>query len=784
MRRFTITFLVLQVLCLFAIIVLGWNGCTRDIPDLLMALCIPLITMSASLAILYRKCGLYLKQQRSSSRILVIISYFVVAIIACALLFFFSASWQTLNDPTNSPIGIVSIFLIFVTIGLGVFLPQKRAESSKNLSSSYTQPQEQRWLNLFDDTPKSRAQLRKLILLDLAFFLVASASVLILAIVLVVINSKCLVFGPILMDFAIDMLFLAWLMAKVISASNKYFFKGVALSCTLQSQIDKILDRLAPAKTKNEALSLLLLTALLNPSKQTKRINESIRSSGRFFHIETEYEITVPPILQGETVVVPAAIQDKRELTFALKYTDEHEQTLERLKDTEAKQYITHSLAIAIKCLVGSTKSDALRISNTIASFILNSTRTPHERDANIQKTSEIIKADLAILCRNSKSKPEEHDELEALVLTLLNGYWRVKPILVRAKAKPTNHPQCANSALEKIAIGCSSIIIRTSQNIPLIRVWNTASESITKGGRWLQRRLTKKRKSFYFSLANADRANSYHLSISGPENTYYAESELMKVNTNQSTVSAESMTATCRCDQSDSRLFVKNGHGFHNMALSASYEDTSHRAMQTICVSTAICLALICFTAFKYVFPFLNESPSPCLHNDMQIIAIFFSVMTFAGLMSVWESLSGQRSEEWVWVSASITMFSSLIGLTNVIYLTIINPDTGFNFFPQIFLWATLVLVEYLIFLGILVALFHKVKLHSSFMSRTPLTRSLAEITNGDTHSDNEDEAEIYYRDLIGGYWADGWLVPSWVALTGSKDNPKDSNLTADSSE
>ncbi|MDN4470361.1 hypothetical protein [Gordonibacter sp. RACS_AR68] len=239
MRRFTITFLVLQVLCLFAIIVLGWNGCTRDIPDLLMALCIPLITMSASLAILYRKCGLYLKQQRSSSRILVIISYFVVAIIACALLFFFSASWQTLNDPTNSPIGIVSIFLISVTIGLGVFLPQKRAESSKNLSSSYTQPQEQRWLNLFDDTPKSRAQLRKLILLDLAFFLVASASVLILAIVLVVINSKCLVFGPILMDFAIDMLFLAWLMAKVISASNKYFFKDVALSCTLQSQTDK-----------------------------------------------------------------------------------------------------------------------------------------------------------------------------------------------------------------------------------------------------------------------------------------------------------------------------------------------------------------------------------------------------------------------------------------------------------------------------------------------------------------------------------------------------------------
>lgn len=322
---------------------------------------------------------------------------------------------------------------------------------------------------------------------------------------------------------------------------------------------------------------------------------------------------------------------------------------------------------------------------------------------------------------------------------------------------------------------------MRVQQNVPLIRVRNEASDLPTRVGRWVQRRLTKRCKSFYFSLANADRAGSYHLSFSGPGQSYYAESEIVTIHPDGTPLRAERMTATCRCDQVDSQLYVKGGAGFHNAALSFVYEGTNHRSLQTICVSTAICLVLICFTAFKFILPFDSLTGITEKDTSLQIVAIFFSVMTFAGLMSVWESLSGQRSEEWVWVSASVTMASSLIGLADLIYLITSNGTLGL-FFHQV-LWSLLVLVEFSIFILVLISLFYKVKLHSSFMARVPLTRSLVrdassgkrDAKKGAPHANKSDEkkgkkkfdeAEMYYEDLVGCYWADGWLLLGrWLA-------------------
>lgn len=396
--------------------------------------------------------------------------------------------------------------------------------------------------------------------------------------------------------------------------------------------------------------------------------------------------------------------------------------------------------------------------------------REENQKRINIEKN--IING--TTLCINEN----DEEQVKVLALALYELFWRIKPICVRTTVEP--HLEIEDTTqITKLSAKRGSVILHVEQNVPLIRVQNEASDMLTGLGRWAQRRLTKRRKSFYFSLANADRADSYHLSFSGPAQTYYAESEIVTINPG-GVLQAEKMTATCRCDQVDSRLYVKGGDGFHNAALSFSYEDTNHRSLQTICVSTAICLALVCFTAFKYV---LSPSAPDSSSSELQVVAIFFSVMTFAGLMSVWESLSGQRSEEWVWVSASVTMASSLVGLADLIYLITRGEIQG-TFVHQI-LWGSLMVVEFFIFLLVLCSLFYKVKLHSSFMSRVPLTRSIengkkSEETKETVTADKKqtkkekkklDEAEMYYEDLIGNYWADGWLIPSWVALAKRSD-------------
>lgn len=609
----------------------------------------------------------------------------------------------------------------------------------------------------------TRPLLRKLILAELAVFALFSVAVLALSVATLFLSDKtCIFYVPLLMAFVLDMLFLAWLMAKIIAARNDNFFEKIhVIKERQENETTKLLSQFDSMRSAKAIQGSLLLTMLLSPSRRTKRINESIRPAKRFFHVSTEYEIAIPDYFHGETVVVPASIQDIRELTFDLKFRDGDGHRLERLKDREAEKYVSQAIFLAIKKLCKCSDVNGRIVSDDIARRIVG---------------ANAIKAET--LLRDYEKMGCDSKAFKYLAETLLHDFWRVKPIFVRIRVLSDVEKK---GMIRNQTASSRTVIICVEQNIPLIRVWNTSESKWTNCGRLIQRRLTKRRKSFYFSLANAERADSYHLAFTGPEDTYYAESEIVVVNEDGAAIEAEQMTATSRCDQDQSRLYVKAGSGFYNAALSFSYEETNHRAMQTVCVSTAICLALICFTAFKYAF---SSELNP---YDLQVVAIFFSVMTFAGLMSVWESLNGQRSEEWVWVSASVTMAASLVGLADIIYMLV--SLSGPNEFHAV-LWTVLMIVEYSIFLGIAVALFHKVKLHSSFMGKVPQTRALSESDkNHNSVSDDEktkkcfakrrnkgekqqkkDEATSYYEDLIGPYWADGWLIPTWVALSRSK--------------
>lgn len=603
-----------------------------------------------------------------------------------------------------------------------------------------------------DNGPKSRAYSRKLIMLYLGIFLLFTGVILVAS----VFKPNIYYIIP-LAFFAVEMFILAWLLARIISAPtpHAWLYQNIEQCCgEKERSLNRIFDRLRPL-TPDSAASIFCLQMFVIPSTLIKRINEIIAPCSRFYQIDTEFEIDTSFFKHDHRVIFPAHIQDKRELTNELRISNEKGETLSRLNDDDLCRYLAKALATLVNMIDAENHSskELIQLQKLTYDFIYHTFSSP--TDNHLSSANE-AKIGLLKLCNSNT-------DVEEVLTRLATLYKSVKPVCIEIFI-PGSRGKSFSSTTK----------LHTVQKIPLIFIKGTAADKYTDIGRHLQRFLTKKRNSYYFSLANADKAKSYHLTFSGPKDTYYAESEIILVDVNYKgrNAKAERMTMSCRCDQSTSRLYIKNGDGFHNVALSFSYENRSHRSLQATAISLAICLALIGFTAFGFVF---NSNLSTDDGKHIQIIAVFFTVMTFAGLVSTWDALNGQHSEEWIWVSAAVTVAASLLGFLDLIYLMITVDRQPYDLFFQTCYWGTLLVGTYCTFIFVLTMLFHKIKLHSAFLYRTPRTRSL----NQEEDNMTSNKASEYYTDLVGGHWSDGWLIPLWFISNNQPASTKISSST-----
>lgn len=553
---------------------------------------------------------------------------------------------------------------------------------------------------------------------------------------------------------ALQCLCFAWLFVKMISADNIWLFKRVARTKPCGHPLGA--GDLSSLDDPNLKFSAFFLSMLMTPSIYTRRIREDIKPRIGTFNVNTEYVVEVPKGLRDKDLVLPAIVQNKYELTSELTLTDCNGRRLQRLADGDTEKCLAKAIYLLLVRKVDQGSERIQLLAGRIASSVMGS--FSHDEIKDLIK--EI----------NSLQSDEYVASIATFLKVMVRNFNEVKPICVRVS--PAERVGANLSGLEEFDGFSPSdgfVCIKANRNVPLVPIRNKLSGNFDKFGRGFVRFLTKKRMTYYFNLGNADRARSYHLTFSGPDHSYYVESGIKVLSRSALPfIFAERMAMTNRYDQQSSRLYVRNGKGFCNAALLFSYEDRSHQPIQAVCASAALCLGLVCFVGFSYL------RKEGTIFSEIGSMTVFFSVMTLAGLMSVWSTLGEKRSEEWLWLSAFATM---LIPMLSLGYLVVYGATEwgfigdGANTFGKMF-WGSMVVLSYMVFLVTVAALFERVKQHGAFMYRTPKTYLLEDYDDpanlvakpsGEAATVSRNPSP-YYR-LYDTAWSDGWLVPIWAS-------------------
>ncbi len=514
------------------------------------------------------------------------------------------------------------------------------------------------------------------------------------------------------------------------------------------------------------------LSMLMRPAVYTKRLHEDISPSRGFYRIKSKMDICIPiDSASRNSIIIPVVLRSKKELTSELEFIDTDGNPLYRLNDAETEDVLAESLS-CLFCTEGNCSGANQNKAKEFAAFIMN----------DLPNTSSpIVDSDLDC-------------ETQAILEELLLMFERVKPVCVRAIIRK-HYQGNEHSAFPELAdpnLECSLTVIRNTPLVPLVRETDNKKRLIVM---WIKRQFTKHRLVYYYNLGNADRAQSYHLTFSGPEGSYFTGSNLRSTDPDRAKhFIASKMTMTNRYDQKNSRVYIKNGRGFCNAALRIEYEDRDHRALQSLCIASALSFALLTYAGVSYMYSDGSEGNVGLINlfNNFQYIAAFFAAITFAGLMSVWETLRTSHSEEWMWVSAFMIIASSLLALGLVVILQITSVAEGVDQSGSIivsnkivnnygiaidFTWIILMVLSFGAFFCLSLILFEKIKKHGSFVYKVPATRSMhdkwtipiipqngtigyeSSIKNGGRDLD-------VYEGLFCLEWSDGWLVPIWSSL------------------
>lgn len=505
------------------------------------------------------------------------------------------------------------------------------------------------------------------------------------------------------------------------------------------------------------------LRALLDPATCIPRIKEKIAPQRGTFHINTLYEFDISEIDSWEdednkAVMLPVTWQHKEELTNELEFKNINGEYIRRSNDSEAMDFFC----------------DAMRKWSETCQSKVNTA----EFEETVAKIAYSIWGNSAP--NNGYLDPDRIEESVSDIGML--GY--LKELLRQTKYVK---PICTKVYVDGNA---SHIAINTNRDIPLVPVVRVKA---TLSGRFmscLSRMLTKHRMRYYYCLANADRCKNYHLTFTGPEGTYFTDSELKSVHGNRDFHVVECMRVNHRYDQQNMRLYIKNGYGFSKCAIMLIFEERSHRSLQALCGASIVTFVLLAYLGLRYV---LNSSGVPVETSD---IALPLTVLTLASVLSLWEAMEQRRAEEWQWLLSSALFILSASMVLWFAVIAAISSDGKFytnNVFATV--WAIAMGASFFILLASITAIYMQIKQHGALMDRVPYTRcaSKAPFAHAETLTEviGQDSAEKLkkgvhlddpsirgqrsinryggidvYDFMIGDVWGDGWLVPVWAAL------------------
>lgn len=575
-----------------------------------------------------------------------------------------------------------------------------------------------------------------------------------------------------LLIHSVILCFAAWALARLTASNDPWLFASVVQTDGLEDPASIVHK---PYQSEPKWASVYLLEALIRPPRVISRIRDRIEPKAGSCSVRSEIEYAVPACLCGrahEPLFLPVVFQGKCELSHELNARMADGSAIRRLSDDELVNRTVDGFEKLFE--VNGWKRGNRRALQRLVEYAFS--YRPDESSGGFNRMC-------GELCRGCAISAEEQ---AVLVVSFLAATRYVKPICYMVS------PPLADGNSDQ------HMTLVVDRNTPLVPVRELPDSTIGKL-RVLRRLFSKRRSHFYYGLGNADCAQSYHLSFSGPKDSYLSEAQLVNIGGPEELFVCERIRINARFDQNGSRLFIRKGRGFSRAALSLTLEHRSQRSIATMVLCT---LALLLTTLYFY-FGLDNGSSS------LSDAIVPLTILSASVLSSIWQGMENYQAEEWMWLCSGADAIASAFVSIKVLFGDKIENLLG----PWIpIAWYVVLVVELSVLLTSGLVLLFKVKLHGMLMDRVPRFRQVpgfdrtsyyrddiasmlaawskpyAKKENDITRNKNNSYSSfasgndvsrvirfsrderyrldiISYNSLMSTNWVDGWMIPAWSA-------------------
>lgn len=580
----------------------------------------------------------------------------------------------------------------------------------------------------------------------------------------------------------------AWLSGKIRLERNTWFFMGIAQ--TVAAEEGRVPSFVSKA-TVQVVRAAFFFMALATPAECINRIRESVTPDIGNSLVEEEIEFAIPDFMMSKllpqptfecsrTVIVPAVMQGKSELTSGLEMRFADGSSARKMTDDEMEDAFCEQLELLMHPMrTATSQEEANAVRKFYRELMCDDVR---EMDARFERRKREAVANLIDSIKGEM--PGESRQAWFDYLSLLMDSLRFsKPLCIEYPLTPADRV----------------LSIHVRRTAPLVPVRVRAIRGIFKNVRGgeigsvkarLLRLFTKRRRCYYLGLGNADRCRSYHLTFNNPAGTNLVWAMLSLLDGVNGLAFADKAVVTSRGDQSHLKMYIRNGRGFNRVALHLSFDVRSHRTTAFMCWTAFISFVLLTYIGFNYV-PVLGG----CKCVDVEMMGLCFAVLALSALTVVWEAMEKDHAEEWLWLASGGSVVIAVCALVYMAFVSI--APSAVNHAPFSILWIGALSVEYAIVLLSFAMFVKNTVQRGEVLDKVPHTRSLDEPDNEfvDFRSAKtrlEDGARqsydlllsepkgsvngnrkrylhdiAAYRMLVKEDWSDGWLIPEWASAS-----------------
>ena len=314
-------------------------------------------------------------------------------------------------------------------------------------------------------------------------------------------------------------------------------------------EADKIFRNLDAARV------LLFYDMVAQPAGLTERISETVEPLTRSIFVRTTYTIAVPREIHSGELVLPIKRQAKGKLETGLKFLGPGGERISSLSQLGTNIY----LVAVIRFLVWTVGKKALN-------------------DYQKYLEPDVVKA-IASPANSPAAKSVVGDEFSRKL-------WNLKdPDKFKYTLHLVEHLIVMSAEDQFICIARDYVGIADGEHSALGRRLRISSERRSlpsiqltppRGPQtWYRQKMDDARRLFgvrptivYFALANADRAQSYHAEVKGPDGTYLARQEIRSTDNTLIKAKEQGFAMSARRGQRHSHLYIRGGEDFEKRVL------------------------------------------------------------------------------------------------------------------------------------------------------------------------------------------------------------------------